>query len=116
LTFTATLALAASRPPFRVFTTQDGLLRNWAVQIRRDSQGYLWFCTVEGISLFDGFRFTNFGTRDGLPSRLVMTRSKRQQANTGLPLPPAWHDSIRTIGQVRYSRPSAWATPRPPTR
>ena len=40
-------------------------------KIHRDSKGYLWFCTVEGISLFDGDRFTNFSTRDGLPSRLV---------------------------------------------
>lgn len=46
-------------------------MRNWVTRIHRDSKGYLWFCTVEGISLFDGYRFTNFSTRDGLPSRLV---------------------------------------------
>ena len=46
-------------------------MRNWNNQIRRDSKGYLWFCTVEGISGFDGYRFTSFTTRDGLPGRLV---------------------------------------------
>src|SRR5216683_8169773 len=64
-------SLPAQRPSFRIFSTQDGLVRNWVTKIHRDSKGYLWFCTVEGISLFDGYRFTNFSTRDGLPSRLV---------------------------------------------
>lgn len=63
--------LEAGHPPFRLFTTADGLVRNWINQIRRDSKGHLWFCMVEGLSLFDGYRFTNFTTRDGLPSRLV---------------------------------------------
>jgi signal transduction histidine kinase/ligand-binding sensor domain-containing protein len=63
--------LQAAHPSFRLFTTADGLVRNWINQIRRDSRGYLWFCTVEGISLFDGYRFTSFTTRDGLPGRLV---------------------------------------------
>lgn len=68
---TAVDALRAQQPAFRLFTTQDGLVRNWVTKIHRDSKGYLWFCTVEGISLFDGYHFTNFSTRDGLPSRLV---------------------------------------------
>ena len=63
--------LRAQQPSFRVFSTQDGLVRNWVTKIHRDSKGYLWFCTVEGISLFDGYRFTNFSTRDSLPGRLV---------------------------------------------
>jgi ligand-binding sensor domain-containing protein/signal transduction histidine kinase len=71
LALTAVNSLRAQQPSFRVFTTQDGLVRNWVTKIHRDSKGYLWFCTVEGISLFDGYRFTNFSTRDGLPSRLV---------------------------------------------
>src|SRR5215470_2107392 len=64
--------LRAQLPPFRIFSIQDGLVRNWVTKILRDSKGYLWFCTVEGISLFDGYRFTNFSTSDGLPSRLVV--------------------------------------------
>src|SRR5882757_1312075 len=64
-------SLLAQQPAFRLFTTEDGLVRNSVTKIHRDSKGYLWLCTVEGISLFDGYRFTNFSTRDGLPSRLV---------------------------------------------
>jgi ligand-binding sensor domain-containing protein/two-component sensor histidine kinase len=63
--------LPASQPPLRLFTTQDGLVRNWVTRIRRDSRGFLWFCTVEGLSIFDGSRFRNFTTRDGLPSRAI---------------------------------------------
>jgi ligand-binding sensor domain-containing protein/signal transduction histidine kinase len=64
-------ALHAGAPPLRLFTTDDGLVRNWVTRIRRDSRGFLWFCTVEGVSIFDGYRFTNFTTRDGLPNRQV---------------------------------------------
>ena len=71
--------LRAQLPPFRIFSTQDGLVRNWVTKILRDSNGYLWFCTVEGISLFDGYRFSNFSTRDGLPSRLVADMIETRQ-------------------------------------
>src|SRR5579884_2892407 len=63
--------LQAGRPPIRLYTTGDGLVRNWIKRIRADSRGFLWFCTVEGVSVFDGSRFTNFTVRDGLPNRLV---------------------------------------------
>lgn len=79
LAFTTTLTLGAASPSFRIFTTQDGLIRNWVTKIHRDSKGYLWLCTVEGISLFDGQRFTNFSTRDGLPSRLVADMIETRQ-------------------------------------
>ncbi len=74
-------SLRAQQPSFHVFTTQDGLVRNWVTKIHRDSKGYLWFCTVEGISLFDGYRFTNFSTRDGLPSRLVSDMIETRQGD-----------------------------------
>jgi ligand-binding sensor domain-containing protein/signal transduction histidine kinase len=81
LALTAVHALLAEQPAFRIFSTQDGLVRNWVTKIHRDSKGYLWFCTVEGISLYDGYRFTNFGTRDGLPSRLVTDMIETRQGD-----------------------------------
>src|ERR1017187_309540 len=63
--------LRGQHPSFRIFRTEDGLVRNWGTKIHRDSKGYLWFCTGGGISFFDAYRFTNFSARDGLPSRLV---------------------------------------------
>jgi hypothetical protein len=33
--------------------------------------GFLWFCTGEGLSRFDGYRFTNYTTDQGLPAAAV---------------------------------------------
>ena len=53
----------------KTYTAADGLLRDNVYRIRQDSRGFLWFCTAEGISRFDGYDFTNFTTDDGLPHR-----------------------------------------------
>ena len=57
----------AERLPSRVFTTADGLSNNVVNRIVRDTRGYQWFCTREGLSMFDGNRFVTYGTEDGLP-------------------------------------------------
>lgn len=61
----------AERLPIKTYTVADGLLRDFVTRIRQDSRGFLWFCTVEGISRFDGYNFTNFRTDDGLPERHI---------------------------------------------
>ena len=61
----------AERLPTRVFTTADGLANNLVTRIVPDSRGYLWFCTAEGLSRFDGHGFTTYGIDDGLPSGTV---------------------------------------------
>jgi ligand-binding sensor domain-containing protein/anti-sigma regulatory factor (Ser/Thr protein kinase) len=61
----------ADQLPVRTYTTTDGLARDYINQIVQDSHGFIWFCTSEGLSRFDGYRFTNYGTAQGLPSRLV---------------------------------------------
>src|SRR5689334_10162616 len=63
--------LKAERLPVKTYTVADGLLRDNVTRIRQDSHGFLWFCTVEGISRFDGYGFTNFRVNDGLPDRHV---------------------------------------------
>jgi ligand-binding sensor domain-containing protein len=65
------LPARAEHPVTRLFTTEDGLVRNWVRRIHSDSRGRLWFCTVEGLSIFDGERFANYGAAQGLPHRLV---------------------------------------------
>ncbi len=64
----AALPATAERWPVRAFTIIDGLAHDSVRRIVPDSRGFIWFATDQGLSRFDGERFTNFGTRDGLPA------------------------------------------------
>jgi ligand-binding sensor domain-containing protein/two-component sensor histidine kinase len=57
----------AERLPAKVYTTVDGLAHNSVHRIVSDSRGFLWFCTGEGLSRFDGYSFRNYGPSEGLP-------------------------------------------------
>jgi len=57
--------------PLKTYTIADGLVSNKISRIVRDSRGFLWFCTEEGLSRFDGYTFTNYTTEQGLPSNWV---------------------------------------------
>lgn len=59
------------RLPLKPYTTADGLPNNVINRIVRDSRGFLWFCTMDGLSRFDGYTFTNYGTDQGLPHPTV---------------------------------------------
>jgi signal transduction histidine kinase/ligand-binding sensor domain-containing protein len=50
----------AERLPIRVFTTADGLGSSFVDSVFRDSKGFLWFSTRDGLSRFDGSRFINY--------------------------------------------------------
>ena len=63
--------LAAVHLPVLVFTYADGMGRDLARCVVEDSRGFVWLCTAEGLSRFDGYRFTNFSTSDGLPHRTI---------------------------------------------
>src|ERR1041384_3966695 len=57
--------------PLKLYTVADGLAHNVVNRIVRDSRGFLWFCTDEGLSRFDGYSFTTYGLEQGLPSAVV---------------------------------------------
>jgi signal transduction histidine kinase/ligand-binding sensor domain-containing protein len=63
--------LGAQELPLRAWSVRDGLIHPRVNGILRDSSGFVWFATWEGVSRFDGVRFTNFGAREGLPNPLV---------------------------------------------
>jgi len=63
LTLLAFLRVTAERLPLKTYTTADGLGHN-SINIVRDSRGFLWFCTFEGLSSFDGYTFTTYGRKD----------------------------------------------------
>src|SRR5262245_18434632 len=62
---------SAERLPLRSFTTAEGLAHNSVNRVVRDSRGFLWLCTADGLSRFDGYVFTNYADEDGLPHRAV---------------------------------------------
>jgi len=65
------LVVPAERLPLKTYTTADGLVRDYVTRIVLDSHGFLWFCTPEGLSRFNGYDFVNYGVDQGLPHRAV---------------------------------------------
>ncbi len=59
----------AERLSMRVYTSADGLASGFINHVMRDSHGFIWFCTRDGLSRFDGYRFTNYKVGDGLGSQ-----------------------------------------------
>src|SRR6266436_5734219 len=63
--------ILAQQLPVRTYTTADGLPRDFVLRIVRDSRGFLWFCTADGLSRFNGYEFTNYGVEQGLPNPVI---------------------------------------------
>jgi ligand-binding sensor domain-containing protein/two-component sensor histidine kinase len=61
----------AEQLPVRIYTTADGLPRDLILRIVRDSHGFLWFCTGDGLSRFNGYEFTTYGVEQGLPHPFI---------------------------------------------
>ncbi len=62
----------AQQLPIRGYTSADGLAHNNVNKILIDSHGFVWLGTREGLSRFDGYKFTNYGMDQGMPSNNVM--------------------------------------------
>ena len=62
---------SAQQPIFKTYTVSDGLVNNSVRKVFQDSKGFLWIATWEGLSKYDGNRFTNFTESNGLSHNLV---------------------------------------------
>ncbi len=60
--------LFAQKFHFQNFNVQQGLIQSQVAAIAQDRYDNLWFCTLGGISRFDGKVFTNYSETDGLMS------------------------------------------------
>lgn len=56
----------AAKDKFDWLTMEDGLVGNWVMNMRFDEKGNLWIATVNGLSYYDGKKFTNYKTEHGL--------------------------------------------------
>ena len=75
------LTLCAEQLPVRVYTTDDGLPNDQVTKILRDSRGYLWFGTRQGLACFDGLAFKTFGPADGIPAGFVSDLAETRGGN-----------------------------------
>ena len=72
LLFLATARRAnAQQTYYRFYSTNDGLPSNTIAAepqkkpIFQDQKGFIWFATFGGISIYDGYHFTNYTTENG---------------------------------------------------
>jgi len=75
LTFCSLLLLVhssyAQQYFFARYTPKDGLINNRTRVLYQDSRGRLYICTYGGLSVYDGSRFINYTTDNGLATSLV---------------------------------------------
>lgn len=57
----------AERLPIKAFDTSNGLAHNHVNCIVQTRDGFIWFCTDDGLSRFDGNTFVNYTRAQGLP-------------------------------------------------
>lgn len=66
-----THAAFAARLPIRTYTSADGLPASTVKCLVRDSRGFFWLCTEDGLIRFDGYSFVTYGIDEGIPDRGV---------------------------------------------
>lgn len=59
---------------FTHYTSDDGLSQNTITAMMKDSKGYLWLGTREGLNKFDGYNFTVFNSHKPHFSSLLTNR------------------------------------------
>ena len=106
----AAFAATGERLRFGHLTIEDGLSNNWVLAILKDSRGFLWFGTQDGLSRYDGAGFTVYrhdpNDPTSLPSSvagaLFEDAQKRlwvgsHQGNQGVSLYDRDHDCFKTF-------------------
>lgn len=71
LFFTVSLPLTAQQLIFKTYTEEDGLVSNPVRRIFQDSRGFIWIGTWQGLSKYDGHKFTNYTTVNGLSDNMI---------------------------------------------
>ncbi|HYJ37664.1 MAG TPA: ATP-binding protein [Chitinophagaceae bacterium] len=63
--------LLSQRYPFINYTPIDGLVNNQVRTMFQDSRGRIFFLTSNGLSIYDGARFTNYTMNEGLAHNVI---------------------------------------------
>lgn len=67
---------------FDWFTVKDGLAGNIVFSIQFDEKNNLWIATGGGLSYYDGKKFTNYTTENGLPVNRINSAFYSKRFNT----------------------------------
>jgi len=73
ISFLQYVQLYSQTPSYYHYTSSDGLASSTVFNIIQDRNGFIWFATLNGMSKFDGKRFTTFRTIDGLNSNSIIS-------------------------------------------
>lgn len=71
LVLTTQGGVAAQSLTFKNYTVADGLVANPVRCIYQDSMGFLWIGTFDGLSRYDGYKFTNYTNINGLSHNFI---------------------------------------------
>jgi ligand-binding sensor domain-containing protein len=78
------LALMAQEPFMRHYTVKDGLPQQQIMCYFKDSRGFLWLGTKNGLSRFDGKIFKNFNEEDGITQNQIRSIGEDEKGNIWL--------------------------------
>ena len=67
----AAAVVRAERLPIITYGPADGLAGTVVQHVTRDSRGFMWLSTRDGLSRFDGERFVTYGVEHGLPNPTI---------------------------------------------
>lgn len=65
------LQVQCQQVSFIKYTVYDGLVANPVRCIYQDKKGFIWIGTFEGLSRYDGYKFTNYTTINGLSHNVI---------------------------------------------
>jgi signal transduction histidine kinase/ligand-binding sensor domain-containing protein len=71
LVLATALPALAQRMPVTTFTRVHGLSHEYIFHLLTDSRGFTWLATQDGVSRYDGARFTTYHRADGVPDRAI---------------------------------------------
>ncbi|MEO5684517.1 MAG: two-component regulator propeller domain-containing protein [Chitinophagaceae bacterium] len=98
------LQSVAQSPSFFHLTTASGLPDNNIRSLLIDKRGFLWIGTIEGLSMFDGYRVTSYykDRQDRLPSNNIIHLSGDSAGNIWIATPDgiSWLDEMRQFHRV----------------
>lgn len=60
LLFAKVVTVFAQQKTFRIYTADDGLISNSITTVFQDKDGFMWFGSNEGLSIYDANHFVNF--------------------------------------------------------